>query len=338
MKNITKQLGFNLIELMITITLGSFLILGASFAFQEAQKTYIVNDSVARLFENAQYVLDVLEEDIRLSSYWGLHNKRASIEGDSNAAIGAALTGISGDCDEEWALDLRFGISGTNGPETPASALTAAATRPNWADATNCLGDYRSNTDTLIVRHADYDIIPDSDLEVGQMYIRSHEASQTQLFTGTTAPATNPGAQTYEYLAHGYYVTNNSYTANDGIPMLRRMALVDDGTTPAVESQEIISGVEDFQIQFGVDYQQRGDVGYGSIDQYVNPDNGALARPSTRVLTVRIWALLRGQDPEPSFTNTSTYTYGNVAAYTVNDNFRRLLVSKTIQVRNMEVE
>ncbi len=330
MKKIVKQSGFNLIELMITITIGSFLILGASFAFQEAQKTYVVNDSVARLFENAQYVLDTLEEDIRLSSYWGLHNKRSGIEGDSNATIPAAILNIDNDCDEEWALDLRSGISGSNG--------AAAVSQPDWADTSNCLSDYRVLSDTLVLRHADFDVVPAASLQNGQVYIRSHEAAGSRIFTGTTEPVINPTALNYRYLAHGYYLTNNSYTATDNIPMLRRMSLVDNGANPRVSSQEILSGVEDFQVQFGVDYDQRGDAGYGSVDQYVNPDNGVLDRTTTRVLNVRLWILMRGEQEEPGFSNTATYNYGNVAAYTPNDNFRRLLVSKTVQVRNMEID
>jgi len=52
-----SQSGYSLIELMITITLGSFLILGAAYAFQEATKTYTTNDNVAKLYEQSQWGL-----------------------------------------------------------------------------------------------------------------------------------------------------------------------------------------------------------------------------------------------------------------------------------------
>lgn len=324
MKLNNKQNGFNLIELMITITLGSFLIIGAAYAFQEAKKTYVTNDNVARVYETAQYVLDVLEEDIRLTNYWGLHNKRAAVTGDSNdPAISASISSISNDCDEEWSLDLRFGITGSN-------ELT-----PNWANNTGCLTDFKSNTDTMIVRHADLDQVLTADLVAGQAYIRSSESPLASIFAGTTEPNVSVTARNYQYLAHGYYVTNNSYTSTDAVPMLRRMALSSNGTNPIVESQEIAAGVEDFQIQFGVDYDQKSQPGYGVIDRYVNPDSAVLALPTTRVMAVRIWLLIRGESPEFGFNNDITYNYGNVTSYQPNDNFRRLVVSKTVQIRNM---
>jgi len=132
MNLMNKQTGFNLIELMISIVIGSFLILGATYAFQQAKNTYITNDNVARLYEQAQYVLDLVEEDIRLSNYWGLHNKRAAITGDNeyDSSGTANTTGLivpaASDCPNGWALDLRTGISGTD-------HNTAVTPTPNWA-------------------------------------------------------------------------------------------------------------------------------------------------------------------------------------------------------------
>lgn len=332
LKNTTKQSGFNLIELMIAITIGSFLIIGAAYAFQEAKKTYLVNDNVARLYENAQFVLDVLEEDIRLSSFWGLHNKRSAVEGDSNVTgVNPAIDSINGDCDDRWALDLRKGVTGTNG--------STGGGNPNWADTTNCIDTtftFKQATDTLVLRHADYQ--PVTTPVVGSLYIRSDESPFSQIFAGATVPVTSVSAQNFAFAANGYYITENSYTTTDGIPMLRRMTLEPGAANPLVRSRELVAGVEDFQVQFGVDFDQRGQPGFGSIDQYVNPDNGVLDRDSTRVLTVRFWVLMRSPEPEMNFTNTSTYNYANLPAYTVNDNFRRLLVSKTIQIRNIDTE
>ncbi len=297
-----------------------------------ASGTYVVNDNVARLYENAQYVIDVLEEDIRLSSYWGLHNKRTAVEGDSNSpTANPAINSMNGDCDDQWALDLRKGISGTNGATSGGN--------PNWADSTNCIETtytFKQNTDTLISRHADYQAVATP--IAGTLYIRSDESPFSQIFNGPTVPATSASALNYPYLANGYYITENSYTTNDGIPMLRRMTIEPRAVNPRIRSHELIAGVEDLQIQFGIDLDQRGQSGFGSIDQYVNPDNGVLDRAGTRVLTVRFWVLLRSPEPENNYTNTSTYNYANVAAYTVNDNFRRLLVSKTVQIRNIDTQ
>jgi len=341
MKNFKKQLGFNLIELMITITIGSFLILGAAFAFQEAQKTYITNDNVARLYEQAQYVLDTLEEDIRLNSFWGLHNRKSAVEGDSNATIPVAIATIAGDCDTQWALDLRTGLSGSNG------VVSAGVVLPSWANAGgSCITSLTeavekkvlSNADTLVVRHADYQIV--NAPVAGQVYVRSDEALPlARIFLGGAAvPNVGLNAQNFEMISHGYYVTADSYKDNDGVPMLRRMALINDAGLPRVVSQEVAAGVEDLQIKFGVDLNQKETPGYGSIDLYVDPDDARLLLPTTRVLSVRMWALLRGEEIERGFTSNAVYNYADATFNHPNDGFRRLLVSKTIQVRNMETQ
>jgi len=327
MKKTNKQLGFNLIELMIAIAIGSFLIIASTYAFQEARKTYTVNDNVARLYEQGQYVLDTLEEDIRLSAFWGLHNRRSAVRGDTNDALGIAINTISGDCDNNWALNLDAGVSGSNG-----------GSAPTWSASSNCVSDFKANTDTLVLRHADYTEVLTADLEDGQVYVRSDESPQSEIFEGTTQPNVSNEAKNYELRSHGYFISSNSYTNTDNIPMLRRMALVDNGSDPAVETQEVAAGVEDMQIQFGVDHDLRGTAGFGTVDYYVNPDSVVLNQASTRVLAVRLWVLLRSESAENGFTNDKTYNYANVPAYTPNDNFRRLLVTKTVQVRNMDVD
>jgi abortive infection bacteriophage resistance protein len=55
------------------------------------------------------------------------------------------------------------------------------------------------------------------------------------------------------------------------------------------------------------------------------------------VVAVRLWLLVRAEQQETGFTDSLTYNYGNrvgPAAYTPADAFRRVLVSKTIALRN----
>jgi hypothetical protein len=99
------------------------------------------------------------------------------------------------------------------------------------------------------------------------------------------------------------------------------------------------------QIQFGVD--PTGTTGVAT--RYVNP--GELT-PGSQVVSVRLWLLVRTDTPEQGFTDEKVYEYGDrnddlngrtadlndpaaaTRAYAPNDRFRRLLVSRTIQIRN----
>ena len=341
-----KSTGFSLIELMLSISIGSFLILGAAFAFQEAQKVYSVNDNIARLQEQAQFVLDTLEEDVRMSNFWGLHNITSAVIKD-NSITTLETTNITGDCDNDWALDLSLGVFGTNDvnpAETPATSDTT--TRP-WGKGCITDSEFQDDTDTLVVKHAGNNIVAAANLQAGKIYVSSNETPQSILFAATTVPGTASNKdKIFELRSHGYYVRNFSFedssgTALDSIPMLRRITLVDGGALPAVQDHEISTGVQDFQVEFGIDISPVTSSQRGSINRYVSPDSGILVnghtnyRPEAQILSVRVWILMQALNEEQNFNNTDTYTYAGIST-TVNDSYRRLLVNRTFQVRNMQ--
>jgi hypothetical protein len=103
-------------------------------------------------------------------------------------------------------------------------------------------------------------------------------------------------------------------------------------------------------------------VGTGVAARYVNPaDLKAALAANGQVVAVRVWLMVRSDTPEYGFTDTNTYTYADrlavngtaadlsvagaatkafkpsaVADTGLNNamHYRRLLISRTIQVRN----
>ncbi len=55
--------GVSLIELMVSLVIGSMLIIGAVTVYMQSRNTYRTNESAARLQETARYVLDVIATD-----------------------------------------------------------------------------------------------------------------------------------------------------------------------------------------------------------------------------------------------------------------------------------
>jgi hypothetical protein len=95
-------------------------------------------------------------------------------------------------------------------------------------------------------------------------------------------------------------------------------------------------------VQFGVDPGGPDTDGDGFPDfytgvptRYVNPDDPIL--DTALVVTARIWLLVRAEQREVGFTDNNTYDFGTVVGYRPGDDFRRLLVSRTIQVRNTQL-
>jgi hypothetical protein len=121
------------------------------------------------------------------------------------------------------------------------------------------------------------------------------------------------------------------------VPGLRRKTLQ---AGPGMADEEIIPGVEDLQIQLGVDTSAPGTAGRGTVDRYVNPGHAildpdaALFDPDAQVVSVRIWLVMRSEDPQSSFRDTQARQYADQDRAAANDRFRRALVSKTIMLRN----
>src|SRR5258708_24242122 len=63
------------------MTIGLVLIIGATQVYVDSHTAYAVNDTTARLQENARYAMSVLEPDIRMSGNWGLTNYSDGIVG-----------------------------------------------------------------------------------------------------------------------------------------------------------------------------------------------------------------------------------------------------------------
>jgi len=262
-------------------------------------------------------------EDIRLANYWGLHSEIRAVSNGSNNPTNYTIGPIKDDCPTNWALNLTSSIGGSN------------EVYPPWAGPA-CLssGDHLSNTDTIVLRHADFTPVPTANLIDGQVYVRSVEPDTSLLFVGKNEPIISDAARNYPVLTHGYYVRPYTFEVGDNLPSLRRLSLQNIASTPTVADDEITVGVEDLQIQFGIDTDATDGVGYDTVDLYVHPSNPILNTPRARILSVRIWLRMRSVRPEQGYENPNIYTYANVANYQPKDNFRRLVISKTIQVRN----
>jgi len=98
---------------------------------------------------------------------------------------------------------------------------------------------------------------------------------------------------------------------------------------------EVAPGVENLQVQLGIDVDEDN-----TVDRYVNPGDdiydpaAAGYVPGARVITARIWIVVRGVSRENGIIDNYTYAPGDVNLGSYSDDLRRLQVSKTILLRN----
>ena len=354
-----REQGLSLIELMVAMAIGAVLIFGATQVFINSRNSYGVNENVTRLQETARYAMSVIEPDVRMSNFWGLLKGAGAVTNQAaqTSAPGAVAPGAAVNiCGDNFAIDLGTNLQGDNNGGVATGIWLSATRKPGC----NSLFDLDTNTgavwttnavttaDTLTVRRASVlTAVPTANV----LNLCTTRISGRLQSTNAACTA-GPAGQVSNLIVDAYYIDRNSLQ-QAGLPALRRKTLDASGTLRFVD-QEIISGVEDMQVQFGID--PFGNTGVAT--RYVNPD----AVPATaQIVAVRVWLLVRSDTAEAGFTDNAIYQYGdrlqatgvtgdlnNAAdagkAYqpSLNPNatvlgprhVRRLLISRTISLRN----
>lgn len=124
-----RESGFSLIELMIALVLGLFIIGGVLAVFMSSSASFNSTAALSRVQENGRFALEILAEDLRNTG------NRSNCWGDVVDVINTADSDYEAD-----AYDLNNPIKG-------------------WTDAAGefFVGDltgYQANTDLVIVKHA----------------------------------------------------------------------------------------------------------------------------------------------------------------------------------------
>ncbi len=312
------QSGFSIIEVMVALFIGVFLLSGALTIYASSRSAVELSAQMSRMLDNSRFALDLIEPDLRSAGFWGLTNATEFVDGRAGPGDPAAYV-VTNDCDTNWAVDLDNPVAGSDN------------VNPFTASCLSDPKDYLDSTDVLVVRHAADTAIATANLQAGHFYIRADEA-HAEIFIGTVEPnGFAAAAQNFELITHAYFIAPGS-DLDATMPSLRRLELDDNGVNPQVNNVEVLSGAEDFQVQYGLDTDTDG-----SVNSYVDADP---ALDFSQVLSVRLWLRMRNTTQDETFTDTATYTYADqsfVPSTTVDtsdDHVRRLLVSKTISLRN----
>ena len=232
MRKFSIQQGMTLIELMVSMVIGMFLILGAVTVYTQGRQNYQANEAVARLQENVRFSMSVMEPDIQLVGHWGLNNI-----GVDPASITVAVS-CDGTDVSDWALDVLNGVTAVDNIQA-ADADEVADNCPAFG------GGIVVDTDMLVLRHASgkEEVFNDGSIQVQSSHAESHliddgamHPQHADLIDGTTT-------QTYDLNVNAWYVSEDS-NAMEGVPSLRRRTLIGD----EMIDEEVIAGVENMQI------------------------------------------------------------------------------------------
>jgi type IV pilus assembly protein PilW len=298
----SRNRGVSLIELMVSLVIGLLLIGGAIKVYSNSRGTFRTNEAAARMQETGRYALGVIEPDVRLAGFWGMTNRPDIVE---NSTVNAD---IGNNCATNWIGTATKFIDAVDNLTTYTPGCTLAETA-------------MPNSDVLIVRRADSRVLAapvDKAVQIQSNRVRA------VIFKGTTLPSgfSSTTSETRNMVGNIYYVAKKNGTKPAS---LHRLGLVNEPTGASMKDVEIATGVENMQLQLGVD--TNGDT---TADRYVNPGSVGAGR----VVSVRIWLRIVAEDRDADFRSTTAFEYANATFAAANDDKRRVLLSKTIQIRN----
>lgn len=329
-----RSSGFSMVELMVAMVVGLIIVSGAFSLHSGSRKTQVKNEEQMDMVADARFAIEMIAYDLRHAGMWGSTNRDGLIECKSTDPTCTSTSSgdtppapmASGDCANGWYYDLTRPVFATNNSNPYGSTCIPASE------------GYVDQSDVLEVRYADSNIPPA--LSPNQTYVRSNFMNG-RLFVGATPPVlkayeTSPLTRNHELRAYAYYISNFTDATGDGIPSLRRVALVNQ---PSLQTQILISGVVDMQVQFGVDTN-----GDQVVDRYDDPNVVTANNDWLNVYAAKIMLLMRtdkkqlGIDTTKTFNIPGSFHVGGVAQTSFGgpDDYRYFMISSVVDMKNLK--
>lgn len=297
--------GVTMVELLVAMVIGIFLIGGAASIFIATKRSYTEVERSGRMIENARFALQTLEMDLRHAGFYG----EAAPPGISLAD--SLDRTVTGDCSgraaaykvDDYIFVARADASGK---------------------AVGCITDAVPGSDVIVIKGVRPHLVSGA-LDDEQPYVIAN-AIQGLLFDGAdTPPSTSvggdvPGGNAWEYRFLVYYVR-----AGD-VPRLSRKVLRWNGTRMGVVTEDIVDGVENLRVRVGTDSDDNGEV-----DRYRSADDAAIEWG--RVMAMEVHMLVRSTDQDPAYTDQRSYDLAGTTV-TPGGKFHRTVLDTAVSIRN----
>ena len=337
----TRQTGLSIVELMVSITIGLLILAGLTTILVNNSRARTEIERANRQIENGRYALQLLSDDLKLAGYTAEFDpSQMTLPATLPDPCLTSLTSSPPDPNLRDVFMLHV-----QGVDNAASATTPS-----------CLSDVKSDTDILVIRRASTceagvagcaaaandgtpyfqaslcsnatelnAAITDNASYLGSYYqLDTNQASLTLRRRDCTTVAA-----IHRYRTHIYFIANNN-NAGDGIPTLKRAEL---GPGPAFAIVALVDGIENLQIQYGID----SPVVDGTPDSYMAAP-GSVANWGAAV-TAKINLLARNTEKTDGYSTTKTYTLGYDASddpitVSFTDNYKRHAYQSQVRLNN----
>ena len=348
--------GFSLVEFMVAMTIGLFLIAGLVYLIAETSRSRAEIERSSRQVENGRYALDRIAEDLR---HAGFYSEYFSVPSAGEAGFPASLTAAA-PCAAAIATlpaGMPLAIQAYDGGATVPSDLTCISS-----------ADYQPGTDILVVRRASTSSfcptgapactagIPNADMVANQPYIQTTPVAYKlgdTLATFTAAPtlehpSANNSATVFaplrRYMVRIYFVAKCNVpssgvasdpcdSAADGGSPITTLKMLELGPGSTFQKLAVAEGIEHLQFDFGIDTTGDGVADTVSMCDSLTP---CTAIDFSNVVTVQVSIVARNTETSPSYYDDKTYSLGLKGRTTAtNDSYRRHSYSSLVRLNNI---
>jgi type IV pilus assembly protein PilW len=360
-----KQRGIGLVELMIAITLSLVLTGAVVQIFVSSKNNYRVQDAVSGLQENGRFAINYLAQDIRMAGFMGcstldkisvniiangvttgtgtaldptsvFYSASSMLVGVDNILVGDATFGSAGlnAVPGTDALIIRRGVSG-------GGVLTGnlAAVNANiQIIAPNTLGLSAGDV-ILITDCANADLFRATNVSDGSGKETIAHSSSNNTSNNLSKPY-GTDAEIIALQTTTYFVRDTGRKTPQGdhinaLYVATRGAGQGGTATLANYTGELVEGVENMQLQYGVDNNVDGDNIANKADTYVDAN---AATDWSKVVSVRINLLMQSESSDvvpKTGTLAQTYKYGfSNTTITGSDGRLRQVYYTVVGIRN----
>jgi type IV pilus assembly protein PilW len=318
--------GLSLVELMIALLLAAFLSLAMVTVYLNVLRQFEVDEAMAALQENGRFALTVLTREL---SHAGFYGAQYDISNLASAAVGRDCVTAG-----NWALATDVPLDLVDSVDASlASAggrLFTCLELAKLVPTSDVLTVKRTATDYTVENGQ---LRPGATVRDNQWYLRVADDGDSLAWfyhAGGGLPAADlqPGSAVHywAYNARLYYLRTYSEQVSDNIPSLCVEYLVGGVAKGAMVSRCLVEGVEDMQIEFGIDLDSDG------------VPNRFLARPSetqlSQIVSARVFLLVRSLHPIANYGEGKTYRLGSKTV-SPEGNYLRRVFSASVRVRNV---
>jgi type IV pilus assembly protein PilW len=321
------QQGISLLESMIALSVGVFLLGGVMVAFSTMRGTTSETLGIGEVQENGRLAISILRRDVEHSGFWGKF--QSQISSDLLATPAAPGTDCSG------------GSNSTNDGSFPAispwSFWSLWATTATQASVLGCITDANTDSDVLQVKRAISSASTFANFRSNRFYLLA-SANSAAIVAGNADSSSYPvieSSENWMYQHLVYYVADKNFYGSTVPTLMRKRLIIGTSGQAQMNAEPVIDGIESIRFMFGVDTDLNG-----RVDSYVGAEDVSRnhwnqgSSDISHILSVRIYVLSRALEQDRKYVNNNSYTLGDRTVSGNGDHYRRMLFSTAVSVMN----